>query len=60
MRLTDKIFIERRLAKLMYVWLYRLHLSAIHSRARAALLWLADRLVKAAKPKMVFALGAAK
>ena len=46
------MFIEGRIAKLVYVSLYRMHQMAIHGRLRAGVLWFAERLVKVTRPKM--------
>ena len=48
----NSMFIEGRIARLVYVSLYRMHQMAIHGRARALLLWLAEKLVKVVRPKM--------
>ena len=46
------MFIEGRIAKLVYVSLYRMHQAAIHGQVRATILWFAERLVKVTRPKM--------
>lgn len=46
------MFIEGRIAKLVYVSLYRMHQAAIHGRVQAVVLWFAERLVKVTRPKM--------
>ena len=46
------MFIEGRIAKLVYVSLYRMHQAAIHGRVRSTILWLAEKLVKVTRPKM--------
>jgi len=46
------MFIEGRLARLVYISLYRLHLIAIHGWAKAILIMMARRVGKVLKPKM--------
>jgi len=48
----NSMFIEGKLARLMYISLYRMHQMAIHGKARAMLLWVAEKLVKVVRPKM--------
>lgn len=46
------MFVEGRLARLVYISLYRLHLIAIHGWSKAMLLMAIRRLSKVLKPKM--------
>ncbi|TBR45044.1 NAD(P)/FAD-dependent oxidoreductase [Marinomonas agarivorans] len=46
------MFIEGRLARLVYISLYRLHMIAIHGWSKAILLMIVRRIGKVLKPKM--------
>ncbi len=46
------MFIEGRLARLVYISLYRLHLIAIHGWVKAFIIMMAKRVSKVLKPKM--------
>lgn len=48
----NSMFIEGKIARLMYASLYRTHQMAIHGKARMALLWIAEKMVKVVRPKM--------
>jgi NADH dehydrogenase len=45
-------FIEGRIARLVYISLYRMHQMAIHGLFRTGLIWLNDRILKVVHPKI--------
>lgn len=48
----NSMFIEGKLARLMYVSLYRMHQHAIHGVFKTLALWLCEKLMRSVKPKM--------
>ena len=48
----NTMFIEGKLARLMYVSLYRMHQNAIHGPLKTAALWLCEKLMRSVRPKM--------
>ncbi|MCF1426824.1 MAG: NAD(P)/FAD-dependent oxidoreductase [Shewanella sp.] len=48
----NSMFIEGKIARLMYISLYRMHQLAIHGYARSFALFIAERLLKAVRPRM--------
>lgn len=51
--LTGKsLFIEGRIARMMYISLYRMHQFAIHGWAKALLVIVAEKVAKVVRPKM--------
>lgn len=49
---AGSMFVEGRIARLVYVSLYRLHLIAIHGWAKALVIMAAQKIGKVVKPKM--------
>ncbi|MBQ4848842.1 NAD(P)/FAD-dependent oxidoreductase [Pseudoalteromonas sp. MMG012] len=48
----NSFFIEGKIARLMYVSLYRMHQRAIHGSLRTFILWLSEKMLKIVRPKM--------
>ena len=46
------MFVEGRIARFVYVSLYRLHLIAIHGWLKAAVIMAAQKIGKVVKPKL--------
>ncbi|KPV96284.1 NADH dehydrogenase [Pseudoalteromonas sp. P1-9] len=49
---NNSMFIEGKLARLMYVSLYRMHQNAIHGPLKTMALWLCEKLMRSVRPKM--------
>lgn len=49
---AGSMFIEGRIARLVYVSLYRMHLIAIHGWKKAIIIMAAQKIGKVVKPKM--------
>ncbi|MFC3030942.1 NAD(P)/FAD-dependent oxidoreductase [Pseudoalteromonas fenneropenaei] len=49
---NNTMFIEGKMARLMYVSLYRMHQNAIHGPFKTVALWLAEKLLRIVRPKM--------
>jgi NADH dehydrogenase len=50
--MKGSMFVEGRLARFVYVSLYRLHLIAIHGWFKAMIILAAQRIGKVVKPKL--------
>lgn len=48
----NSMYVEGKLARLMYVSLYRMHQSAIHGPVKTVGLWLCEKLMRSVRPKM--------
>lgn len=48
----NSMYVEGKLARLMYVSLYRMHQSAIHGPIKTVGLWLCEKLMRSVRPKM--------
>jgi len=48
----NSMFIEGRIAKLVYISLYRMHQRAIHGTAKTLALWFAEKVMKIVRPRM--------
>ncbi|KAF7771409.1 NADH dehydrogenase [Pseudoalteromonas citrea] len=48
----NSFFIEGKIARLMYVSLYRMHQRAIHGSLRTFILWISEKMLKIVRPKM--------
>lgn len=48
----NSMFIEGKIARLMYISLYRMHQMAIHGLGRTVALFIAERLLKVVRPRM--------
>ncbi|QDF66206.1 NAD(P)/FAD-dependent oxidoreductase [Shewanella sp. SNU WT4] len=48
----NSMFVEGKIARLVYLSLYRMHQYAIHGAKRMMALWLAEKLMRAVRPKM--------
>lgn len=46
------MYIEGRVARLLYASLYRMHQVALHGMVRTGIIWLMDRISRAMKPKL--------
>jgi NADH dehydrogenase len=50
--MKGSMFVEGRIARFVYVSLYRLHLIAIHGWFKAMIIMAAQRIAKVVKPKL--------
>ncbi|CCQ10449.1 NADH dehydrogenase [Pseudoalteromonas luteoviolacea B = ATCC 29581] len=48
----NSMFVEGKLARLMYISLYRMHQSAIHGPLKTIALWFCEKLLRSVRPKM--------
>ncbi|QFU22541.1 NAD(P)/FAD-dependent oxidoreductase [Shewanella eurypsychrophilus] len=48
----NSMFIEGRIARLVYISLYRMHQKAIHGTFKTIALWLAEKLMRVVRPRM--------
>lgn len=48
----NSMFIEGRIAKLVYIMLYRMHQRAIHGTVRTIGLWCAEKVMRIVRPRM--------
>lgn len=49
---NNSMFIEGKIARLMYMSLYRMHQRAIHGSLKTFALWLIEKLMKVVRPRM--------
>ncbi|PAJ72867.1 FAD-dependent oxidoreductase [Pseudoalteromonas sp. NBT06-2] len=49
---NNSMFIEGKIARFMYMSLYRMHQRAIHGSIKTFALWLIEKLMKVVKPRM--------
>ncbi|BAJ02451.1 NAD(P)/FAD-dependent oxidoreductase [Shewanella violacea] len=48
----NSMFIEGKLARLVYISLYRMHQQAIHGTLKTMTLWLAEKVMRVVRPRM--------
>ena len=48
----DSMFVEGKIARFMYISLYRMHQKAIHGVAKAFALWLVEKMMRVVRPRM--------
>ncbi|AQS36469.1 NADH dehydrogenase, FAD-containing subunit [Shewanella psychrophila] len=48
----NSMFIEGKIARLVYISLYRMHQKAIHGTFKTFALWLAEKLMRVVRPRM--------
>jgi len=48
----NSFFIEGKIARMMYISLYRMHQRAIHGVWRTMALWLSEKMLRIVRPKM--------
>ncbi|NRA62334.1 MAG: NAD(P)/FAD-dependent oxidoreductase [Psychrobium sp.] len=48
----NSMFVEGKIARLMYISLYRMHQQAIHGLFKTIGLWLAEKIMKVVRPRM--------
>ncbi len=48
----NTMFIEGKLARLVYISLYRMHQRAVHGTTKTVALWLTEKLMRAVRPRM--------
>ncbi|MCL1124939.1 NAD(P)/FAD-dependent oxidoreductase [Shewanella surugensis] len=48
----NTMFIEGKLARLVYISLYRMHQRAVHGTSKTIALWLTEKLMRAVRPRM--------
>ena len=48
----NSMFIEGKIARLVYISLYRMHQKAIHGTFKTIALWLAEKLMRVVRPRM--------
>ena len=48
----NSMFVEGKIARLMYISLYRMHQQAIHGFFKTIGLWLAEKIMKVVRPRM--------
>ena len=49
---SNSFFIEGRIARFMYISLYRMHQRAIHGSAKTFALWISEKVLRVVRPKM--------
>ncbi|MGB2742825.1 MAG: NAD(P)/FAD-dependent oxidoreductase [Cognaticolwellia sp.] len=49
---SNSFFIEGKIARFMYVSLYRMHQLAIHGGAKTLALWISEKILRVVRPKM--------
>jgi len=49
---SNSFFIEGRIARFMYISLYRMHQRAIHGSAKTFALWISEKILRVVRPKM--------
>ena len=50
--LNSDVFIEGKIARWMYMSLYRMHQQAVHGTLKMIALWLSEKLMRVVRPKM--------
>ncbi|QYJ96139.1 NAD(P)/FAD-dependent oxidoreductase [Shewanella alkalitolerans] len=48
----DSMFVEGKIARFMYISLYRMHQKAIHGLAKTIALWLVEKMMRVVRPRM--------
>ncbi len=48
----NSMFVEGKIARLVYISLYRMHQKAIHGTFKTIALWLAEKLMRVVRPRM--------
>jgi NADH dehydrogenase len=46
------MFVEGKIARIMYVSLYRMHQRAIHGTLKTIGLWFAEKIMRVVRPRM--------
>lgn len=49
---SNSFFIEGKIARFVYVSLYRMHQQAIHGSAKTIALWISEKILRVVRPKM--------
>ncbi len=49
---SSSFFIEGKIARFMYISLYRMHQRAIHGSAKTFALWISEKVLRVVRPKM--------
>ncbi|MEJ6475457.1 NAD(P)/FAD-dependent oxidoreductase [Pseudoalteromonas piscicida] len=49
---SNSFFIEGKIARFMYISLYRMHQRAIHGLAKTFALWISEKVLRVVRPKM--------
>ena len=49
---SNSFFIEGKIARFMYISLYRMHQRAIHGSAKTFALWISEKILRVVRPKM--------
>jgi NADH dehydrogenase len=49
---SNSFFIEGKIARFMYISLYRMHQRAIHGSAKTFALWVSEKVLRVVRPKM--------
>lgn len=49
---SSTMFVEGKIARLVYISLYRMHQRAIHGTAKTIALWFAEKIMKVVRPRM--------
>ena len=49
---SNTFFIEGKIARFMYISLYRMHQRAIHGSAKTFALWISEKVLRVVRPKM--------
>lgn len=49
---SNTMFVEGKIARLVYISLYRMHQRAIHGTAKTIALWFAEKIMKVVRPRM--------
>ncbi|MCG9696839.1 NAD(P)/FAD-dependent oxidoreductase [Shewanella sp. Isolate11] len=48
----ESMFVEGKIARFMYISLYRMHQKAIHGISKTLALWLAEKMMRVVRPRM--------
>ncbi|QYJ91627.1 NAD(P)/FAD-dependent oxidoreductase [Shewanella halotolerans] len=48
----DSMFVEGKIARFMYISLYRMHQKAIHGLTKTIALWLVEKMMRVVRPRM--------
>lgn len=49
---SNTMFVEGKIARLVYISLYRMHQRAIHGTAKTIALWFAEKIMRVVRPRM--------
>ena len=49
---SSSFFVEGKIARFVYLSLYRMHQQAIHGTAKTLALWISEKILRVVRPKM--------